>query len=584
MINRLIQQFLGRSISSRMLQTDSLLVMLLIASLAFVSLGSTGHRDLVEKEMIVFEVQDMIENLRFVVKDTEVAANDLTHAIENGEDVDAAKEKLEAQLDASDRFASYLDEYVFVARSTEYRKAKKNLKASTQYSGLLVEPAETKEDLNRLQEIAIYVTKNTAMANDGLQELESALTKKSTVLQEESISEIKRLETVIWIGVALAIIGLAVRLLYIHNSIVKPAKAIAEVTSQFADGNMYAEIPETKVTELQAIAWGLDTFRATAIEASDLKDATQDAENKEKAAREELAVTQLKAQKQAEAERNRAMLELADRFEKSVSAVISAVATSAETLNSSADAMSTAAENASAEAVAVSTSSHQATNNVQLVASASQQLSSSINEIASQVQQQSSLSQTAGQVSQAGTSAAQSLRQQTESIGDIVSLITKIATQTNLLALNASIEAARAGEAGKGFAVVANEVKGLALKTGESTQDISHLIDSVRGEVKSTVGAIDQVSDALNGVLKIAVAVNGAVEQQRAAAADITRHADEAASGTQAVNASISSVADAAREAGDLSSRVKDASKALGEQARLLDKESSRFIEYLRSA
>jgi methyl-accepting chemotaxis protein len=64
-------------------------------------------------------------------------------------------------------------------------------------------------------------------------------------------------------------------------------------------------------------------------------------------------------------------------------------------------------------------------------------------------------------------------------IGKIVASIRKISEQTNLLALNASIEAASAGEAGKGFAVVAAEVKALAQKSRESTEEIAESISGV---------------------------------------------------------------------------------------------------------
>ncbi|MGE4502537.1 MAG: methyl-accepting chemotaxis protein [Thiomicrospira sp.] len=96
----------------------------------------------------------------------------------------------------------------------------------------------------------------------------------------------------------------------------------------------------------------------------------------------------------------------------------------------------------------------------------------------------------------------QTIQHSSIQINDMVSLIDSIAFQTNLLALNASVEAARAGEQGRGFAVVATEVRQLAQRSAQASQDIRQLIDQVLSHINQGVINIERTQHAFEDSFK----------------------------------------------------------------------------------
>ncbi len=271
-------------------------------------------------------------------------------------------------------------------------------------------------------------------------------------------------------------------------------------------------------------------------------------------------------------------------FEGKVAQMVGQLASASTALEATAQSMSSTATDSNQQAARVGSAAEEASAGVQTVAASAEELASSIGEIGRQMAQSSSITGKAVTEARRTDGIVRALAEGAQKIGQVVELISNIASQTNLLALNATIEAARAGDAGKGFAVVASEVKSLAQQTARATQEIASQIGQIQGATGEAVEAIKGITATIEEVSTIAVSIAAAVEQQNAATAEIARSVQHTAGSTQDVTTNIGGVSRAVSATGAAAAQVLGAASDLSKQAETLSTEVNSFVTEVRAA
>ena len=348
--------------------------------------------------------------------------------------------------------------------------------------------------------------------------------------------------------------------------IARPISAMTAQMGQLANGDRNVQIVGTqRQDEIGGMARALEVFRHNAIET------------------DRLAAEQA-AEQEAKLARSRAIDILIAGFDHKVAAILGTVTGATGQLDSTAQGMNGIALQTRAQANASASAAEQTAANVQTVASAAEEMASSIQEIARQVAMSTKVADTANHEAVRTNAIMSEMADAGHRIGDVVQLISDIASQTNLLALNATIEAARAGEAGKGFAVVAAEVKSLATQTARATEEISQQVAAVQSVSAQAVQALTTITTTISQIDEAMAAISAAVEQQNATTLEISRNVQQAAVGTREVSQTIANVNVAADKTGQSASEVLDAARDLGRQAAVMKGELESFLVEIRAA
>jgi methyl-accepting chemotaxis protein len=360
---------------------------------------------------------------------------------------------------------------------------------------------------------------------------------------------------------------LALSALLIRKGITGPLHALSGAMERLASGDLGTELPASdRRDEVGMMGRSVGVFKQNALSMRSM--------------REEQERQRLLSEEESRAGVNR----IADNFESSVRAVVEHVSAAARNMEDSARAMSDiSAETISRVSAAVG-ASEQASENVRMVASASEDLAQTIRDVGCEVSRASEVTAKAVTQARHTQDIVSSLATTADQIGQVVNLISAIASQTNLLALNATIEAARAGEAGKGFAVVAGEVKNLANQTAKATEEIGAQIATLQDATGGAVQAIEAIARTVEEIDGISATVSAAVERQSASTREIASNVENVALGTETISHDIGCVTQSAEHADSVAGDVLRASRELSRDSETLQSAVDGFIQRVRSA
>ncbi|WP_319764410.1 methyl-accepting chemotaxis protein [Maridesulfovibrio sp.] len=387
----------------------------------------------------------------------------------------------------------------------------------------------------------------------------------STAPEEEFMKEAEAIGMfIIYSALAIVlIIGVGVFFILKMNVIV-PVSGIVSAASEIAEGKLDTKLDVNRNDEIGVLQSSLlKMVERLRLKISEADEKTAQAE--EESRRAQIATEEAEeARQQAEHAKSEGMQQAAGELEKIVNQVIASSSDLDEKIRRSHSGADTQKERATESATAM------------------EEMNASVMEVASNASQTATMADEAKQEGVKGgeviTQVVRSIKQlnsetdmlqkelnnlgvQADSINMVMGVINDIADQTNLLALNAAIEAARAGEAGRGFAVVADEVRKLAEKTMDATQEVGEAIKTIQAGTSKSIDRMQETSKVVDNstelvdqagsvIRKIMQMIEETSDRVRAIAAA----SEEQSAASEEITGSMTEVNSIANETADLMS------------------------------
>ena len=374
-----------------------------------------------------------------------------------------------------------------------------------------------------------YFSKGTAAINANLKLYDAVLPELNNVL----VSREKKLENemALNIGLSIALLFLTIYLFSgFYYSLMNSINTIKEAVHAMAEGDLTTEVKLEAQDEMQLIAVDMNMMieKINALVGQVISSANQVVISSEQSGAASEDTRDGVNQQNME-------LELVATAMNEMSATVHEVA-----------------NNAASTAEATRNADKEANNGRSVV----NQTIQSINDLSQEMQQASKV--------------IKQLEEDSESIGSVLDVIRGIAEQTNLLALNAAIEAARAGEQGRGFAVVADEVRTLASRTQDSTQEIQTMIEKLQQGSRNAVKVMDDGMEQTEKTVSQAAeagatleAITSAVDHITSMNEQIASAAEEQSSVAEEINRNVVNVRDIAENTAGNANKTAENSSVL---------------------